>query len=63
MLNTDKYEKGMQLNELMKFNIAYDKLPLFNIICASLADKLLNSEYAYLLTIEERNKLQQIIDN
>lgn len=63
MLTEDKFNKGLQLDEQLKYSIEYNKACLFNIIYTNLADKLLNMEpYTTLLTTEQRNKLQQIID-
>lgn len=63
MLNEKNYIRGKELNEQLKFNIAYDKTPIFNIVCSKLASRLLQSEYASELTEDERNKLECLINN
>lgn len=62
MLTENNYTKGMAMNEQIKYNIAYDRTPLFDIVCAGLAAKLLASEYANELTDEQRNVLESIIN-
>lgn len=44
MLTKDNYDKGMAVFEQSKYNIAYDRKPLFDIVCANLADRILNTE-------------------
>ena len=42
MLTENNYNKGIQILEQIKYNIAYDKAPLFDIVYCGLAMKLLN---------------------
>lgn len=60
MLTYDNYLKGVTLNEHIKYNIEYDKLPLFDIVCSGLASRLLSYTYADELTEEQRVKLETI---
>ena len=60
MLTENNYNKGIQILEQIKYNIAYDKAPLFDIVYCGLAMKLLNHEYNNELTEEQRSALQEI---
>lgn len=60
MLTYNNYLKGITLNEYVKYNIEYDKLPLFNVVCSGLASRLLSHNYADELTEEQRVKLETI---
>lgn len=60
MLTDDNYNKGLIILEQLKYNIAYDKAPLFEMIYRELANKLLDHEYNTDLTEEQRNALQEI---
>ena len=60
MLTYDNYLKGITLNEQIKYNIEYDKSPLFDIVCSGLASRLLSHDYANELTEEQRVKLETI---
>lgn len=62
MLTNGNYEKGMVSHEQIKYNINYDKCPLFDIVCAGMASRLLNHEYSVDLTDEQRDLLQKIIN-
>ena len=62
MLNDIKYEQGLNILEQIKYNIAYDKAPIFNIVQACLASRLLQDEYAAELSEETIAALQCIID-
>lgn len=60
MLTDNKYTAGLAIAEQLKYNINYNKAPLFDVICASLASKLLNQQYVELST-EDVEKLNKII--
>ena len=60
MLNVNNYNKGISILEQIKYNIKYDRKPLFDIVCAGMADRLLNHEYNDDLTEKQRTILQQI---
>ena len=62
MLTENNYLKGIALNAQSKYNIAYEKAPLFDIVCAALASKLLNHEYAEMLTEKQKTQLETIIN-
>lgn len=62
MLTTEKYEQSLNILEQIKYNLAYDKALIFNIVQASLAHRLLQDEYAAELTEEQIAALQCIID-
>ena len=57
MLTKNKYEFGLAIAEQMKYNINYDKQPLFDVICAWLTSYILSSEYSEDLTEEQRETL------
>lgn len=60
MLTADKYTTGLAIAEQLKYNINYNKAPLFDVICASLASKLINQTYVE-LTDKEVEKLNKLI--
>ena len=60
MLTDNNYNKSLKILEQMKYNINYDKSHLFEIVCSSMANKLLNHEYNDDLTEHQRDVLQQI---
>ena len=60
MLTQDNYLYGKEILEQIKYNIAYNKAPLFEIVKSGLANRLLNHQYKDLLTEEQINVLQQI---
>ena len=64
MLNNIEYQKGVKLNEQIKYNINYDKEPLFQIVCSGFASRLLALEYSKDLTQEQidmLNNLKQLV--
>lgn len=62
MLTETNYIKGQAINEQMKYNINFDKKPLFNIVCAGLASRLLNMTYAEELPAEKISILEALIN-
>lgn len=62
MLTKDKYTTGLAIAEQLKYNIAYDKAPLFNVVCVGLAARLLNSQYVEELTDNQIAALNKIIE-
>jgi hypothetical protein len=50
MITENNYLKGIDLNNRLKYNVNYCRQELFVIVCAGLASKLLNYEYASELT-------------
>lgn len=62
MLTQDKYDQGLNILEFIKYNIEYDKSPIFNIVRSGLASKLLTHEYAVDLTDEQRSALECVIN-
>lgn len=61
MLTADKYTTGLAIAEQLKYNINYNKAPLFDVICANLASKLINQTYVE-LSDEEIEKLNKLIN-
>ena len=61
MLTKEKYDQGLNTNEQIKYNIHYNRRYLFNVVCANLANKLLNSVFASDLTDEQKESLTQLI--
>lgn len=59
MLSEKNYLKGKVVENTTKYNINYDRHPLYDIICANLASKLLTQEYVS-LTDGEREKLESL---
>lgn len=60
MLSESKYQFGLAIAEQMKYNIAYDKEPLLDVVCAGLASRILLSEYAE-LSEEQRETLTNLL--
>lgn len=60
MLSNSNYNKGITIHEQIKYNINYNKYPIFSIVYASMADKLLKHEYSNSLTEEQREALNKI---
>ena len=61
MLTADRYTTGLAIAEQLKYNINYNKAPLFDVICANLASKLINQTYVE-LSDEEIEKLNKLIN-
>lgn len=61
MLTDKNYSKGNILHGLYKHNINYDKKPLFEVVCANLAHKVLTQAFVE-LTSAEREKLERLIN-
>jgi hypothetical protein len=62
MLTSDKYQEGLNTLEKSKYNINYCKMPMFDIVCAGLANTLLNHEYSEELTEEQKQLLNKLIN-
>ena len=60
MLTSNNYAKGVALNEQVKFNIMYDKGPLFDIVYSGLAFRLLLHDYATELNEKQKAVLETI---
>lgn len=60
MLNEKQYATGLAIAEQLKYNINYDKSPLFDVVCSGFASRLLNHEYAETLTDKQRELLNNI---
>lgn len=60
MLTQSNYLYGKEVLELIKYNIAYNKAPLFEVVKSGLASRLLNHAYKDMLTEEQISILQQI---
>lgn len=63
MLTDNNYLKGIELNEQIKYNIAYERDFLFDVVFAGLASRLLKHEYSEELTEQQKSILTQIINN
>lgn len=61
MLTADRYTTGLAIAEQLKYNINYNKAPLFDVICVNLASKLINQTYVE-LSDEEIEKLNKLIN-
>ena len=62
MLTNNNYKKGMAALLQTQYNINYNKSILFNLVCANLAEKLLNSEYADTLNDCQIKMLTKLIN-
>lgn len=62
MLNENNYKKGLIIHEQTKYNINYDRQPLFDIICSSLAQRLLDDPFSADLTAEQKEVLNNLIN-
>ena len=63
MLTENNYTKGNAVIELIKHNIDYNKKPLFDIVRAGIASRLLQHQYASGLTDEQKEILNNIATN
>lgn len=63
MLTKSQYLKSEAIHEQIKYNINYDKKPLFDIVCAGMASRLLSHEYASDLTDEQKEILNNVATN
>lgn len=63
MLTESQYLKSEAIYEQTKYNINYDKKPLFDIVCAGMASRLLSHEYSSDLTDEQKEALNNIAIN
>lgn len=61
MLTDKNFLNGTNAHEQTKYNINYCKKPLFDIVCANLAQKMLVQEFIT-LTDETREKLENLIN-
>ena len=60
MLTVNDYNKGIIVHNQIKYSVVHNNAILFDIVCASLADRLLVHEYSVDLTDEKINRLQKI---
>lgn len=63
MLTENNYTKGNAIIEQIKYNINYNKKPIFDIVYAGLASRLLQHQYASGLTDEQKEILNNIATN
>lgn len=61
MLTDKNYAKGIVSHKQCKYNINYDRKPLFEVICANIAHKMLTQTFVE-LTDDERKKLEYLIN-
>ena len=62
MLTYNSYQKGLIVLEQIKYDINYDRSILFKIVCAKLANTILNTEtFSKNLTEQQVQKLHEII--
>ena len=61
MLTDKNYSKGIISHEQCKYNINYNKKPLFEVVCANLAHKVLTQTFVELTDVE-REKLERLIN-
>lgn len=62
MLSSNKYTTGLAIAEQLKYNIHYNKAIVFDVVCASLASKLLSQQYVE-LDEAQQIKLNKIAGN
>jgi hypothetical protein len=60
MLSKEYYEIGVKLHEQIKYNINYDKEPLFKLVCSGFASRLLSLEYVEELSQEQIDMLNNL---
>lgn len=63
MLTENNYTKGNAIIEQIKYNINYDKKPIFDIVYAGLASRLLQHQYSLTLTDEQKEILNNMSAN
>ena len=63
MLTESQYLKSEAIHEQTKYNIHYDKKPLFDVVRVGMASRLLSHEYSSDLTDEQKEALNNIAIN
>lgn len=56
------YNIGKDLNDVIKYNISYDRVQILNYVCANYINNILEQGDAFNITDEERNKLLVLIN-
>lgn len=56
------YNIGKDLNNVIKYNIEYDRVQILNYVCANYINNILEQGDAFNITDEERNKLLVLIN-
>lgn len=56
------YNIGKDLNDVIKYNIEYDRVQILNYVCANYINNILEQGDAFNITDEERNKLLVLIN-
>ena len=56
------YNIGKDLNDVIKYNIVYDRVQILNYVCANYINNILEQGDAFNITDEERNKLLVLIN-
>lgn len=60
MLSKELYTISKQYNKITKYNIEYDRRAIQDAVCAMYIEKLL--EQPYELTLEQQNKLKDLLN-
>lgn len=58
----NNYEIGKCLNNITKYNIAFDRIQILNLVCSNYVEDILNQGDAFSITEEEKHKLLVLID-
>lgn len=56
------YNIGKDLNDVIKYNISYDRVQILNYVCTNYINNILEQGDAFNVTDEERNKLLVLIN-
>lgn len=58
----NNYEIGKCLNNMTKYNIAFDRIQILNLVCSNYVEDILKQGDTFGITGEEKHKLLVLID-
>lgn len=58
----NNYEIGKCLNNATKYNIAFDRIQILNLVCSNYIEDILKQGNAFSITEEEKHKLLVLIN-
>ena len=58
----NNYEIGKCLNNITKYNIAFDRIQILNLVCSNYVEDILKQGDTFSISEEEKHKLLVLID-
>lgn len=58
----NNYEIGKCLNNMTKYNIAFDRIQILNLVCSNYVEDILKQGDTFSISEEEKHKLLVLID-